>query len=244
VLSGKDPPNTGLPGGGGGRTEGLTDLFHVAQLNLTDNSWTFDPDFDWDNPPVNPNRTLHQRLLARLWSRLSQEPVLADTARLFGLMPRARLPGPWGPRVVVLVLPGLPDLVRLRSVESCLFHHPAAEVTVVLQGGGEELGQHLATLQEVGYNINMTKQLEPGMPSPEWQIESSTILIREVAGREGKSAALPQAPVACKEAEAGTGAEVTAVRVDLTLEEIRKLPRKSFCRRILNEFSILANIIL
>ena len=244
VVSTKDPHNSGLPGGGGGRTEGLTDLFHVAQLNLTDKSWTFDPNFNWENPPVNPNKTLHQRLVARLWSRLRQEPVLADSARLFGLLPRAPPPGPGGPRVLVLVLPGLRDLVSLRSVESCLFHHPAAEVTVVLQGGDEELGKHLATLQEVGYNINITSQLEPGQPQPDWQIDSSTILIREVAGREGKSASLQHATVACKEAEAGTGAEVTAVRIDLTLEEIRNLPKKSFCRRILNEFSILANIIV
>ena len=66
----------------------------------------------------------------------------------------------------MLVLHGFPDLVSLRSVESCLFHHPAAEVTMVLQAGGEELERQLAALQEVGYSINVTRQLEPGLPSP------------------------------------------------------------------------------
>ena len=144
----------------------------------------------------------------------------------------------------MLVLPGFPDLVSLRSVESCLFHHPTAEVTVVLEGGGEELERHLATLQEVGYSINMTRQLEPGLPSPDWQIVSGTILMREVAREEGQGASVPGATVACKEAEAATGAEVAAVRVDLSLEEIRNLPTKSFCRGILNDFSILANVIV
>ena len=88
----------------------------------------------------------------------------------------------------MLVLPGFPDLVSLRSVESCLFHHPTAEVTVVLEGGGQELERHLATLQEVGYSINMTRQLEPGLPSPDWQIVSGTILMREVASEEGQGA--------------------------------------------------------
>ena len=93
---------------------------------------------------------------------------------------------------------------------------------MVLQAGGEELERQLVTLQEVGYSINVTRQLDPGLPSPDWRIDSDTILMREVAGKEGQE--VPGATVACKEAEAATGAEVAAVRLDLTLEEVKNLP--------------------
>ena len=43
------------PGGGGGRVDGLSELFHVAYRNATDNSWRFKPDWDWENPLPNPS---------------------------------------------------------------------------------------------------------------------------------------------------------------------------------------------
>ena len=67
----------------------------------------------------------------------------------------------------MLVLPGLSDLVSLRSVESCLFHHPAAEVTVVLKEGGEELVQHLegmkTQLSEKNEEIKALKEENSGL---------------------------------------------------------------------------------
>ena len=77
-----------LPGGGGGRVDGLTQLFHVAYLNTTDNSWRFEANFDWKRPPPNPSPHLRQKFVANLWSRIRREPIFADGARTLGLFPR------------------------------------------------------------------------------------------------------------------------------------------------------------
>ena len=110
-----------LPGGGGRRTAGLQDLFHLAYYNPTEGSWRMEEELDWANPRPTPSPELRQRLVAGHWARVRQEPMLADAARMFGVFPRPRLAWP-GP--VVEVVAGAVHLLALRSVECVLFHHP------------------------------------------------------------------------------------------------------------------------
>ena len=89
----EDNSESGLPGGSGGRTEGLTELFHLAYHIKKSNSWIFDPNFDWENPPLNPTPYLRQRLVASLWSKIKKEEMFADAARMFGIFPCTANPG-------------------------------------------------------------------------------------------------------------------------------------------------------
>ena len=174
---------SGLPGGSGGRTEGLTELFHLAYHNKKNNSWVFDQNFDWENPPPNPAPYLRQRLVANLWSRIKKESMFADGARMFGLFPRATNPQKEGEEeLLVMESDGVEPLLTLRTIESVFFHHPKASVTFLRSSIGSTWGSlddELETLQESGYNLEVVEE----MPIPwldMWAIHSPTILLKPV----------------------------------------------------------------
>ena len=77
-----------LPGGGGGRTEGISDLFHLYHSDGKNVAWNFDLDHMGPNPGVHRQ----DRFRASFWNYIkSRSPMYANTARLFGLVPLQRL---------------------------------------------------------------------------------------------------------------------------------------------------------
>ena len=81
-------PDSELPGGGGGRTEGLLQLFNVVVVDPKTNTVTSEHDcnndaafcYDWNTPPQNPNPQLRGRLRASFWNIIRKETALKDTA--------------------------------------------------------------------------------------------------------------------------------------------------------------------
>eukprot|EP01084_Bolivina_argentea_P272066 463128_1 len=73
-----------LPGGDGNRTEGLTHLFHTIN---TKNMTTELSDFDWFNPPQNPNFNKFIRLRASQWYEIRKFNHLYENAQTFGVIP-------------------------------------------------------------------------------------------------------------------------------------------------------------
>ena len=89
-------PDSKLPGGGGGRTDGLLQLFNVAVVDkktktvrdglgfiikkdyYDNNSSAFF--FNWNEPPQNPAPELRGRLRASFWNIIRKEGALKDTA--------------------------------------------------------------------------------------------------------------------------------------------------------------------
>ena len=144
----------------------MTELFHKAYHNKKNNTWTFDPNFDWENPPPNPTPYLRQRLVANLWSKIKKEPMFADGARMFGLFPRDANPGVVPTEgeeeeVQVMESDGVEPLLTLRTIESVFFHHPKASITFVRSSFKSDLGKleaELETLQESGYNFGLSKK--------------------------------------------------------------------------------------
>ena len=251
--------DSGLPGGGGGRVDGLSQLFHLAYKNTTDNSWRFDPDFDWENPPPNPSSHLRQRFVANLWSRIRREPMFADSARMFGLFPRPSQSLDED-KVQVVEVEGVPPLLTLRSLESVLFHHPGSSVTLVRtseEGSWGDLEEEVSALQEAGYSIDVLRKA-PNLQPNEWRIYSPTILLKQVPDGEKiyfqnyaeaehtneNVLTLSEVSGFCeKEGREGLD-KLTGVRMDIGLDSIKNSTAKSFCRRILNENCILSNIIV
>ena len=249
--------DSGLPGGGGGRVDGLSQLFHLAYRNTKDNSWRFQPDFDWENPHPNPSSDLRQRLIANLWSRIRREPMFADSARMFGLFPR-----PFKPldedKVQVVEEEGVAPLLTLRSLESVLFHHPASSVTLIRtseEGSWGDLEEEVSALQEGGYSIEVVTKAADLQPNA-WRIYSPTILLKRVPddkrvyfqnyaeAEHTNENVLSLSKDLCEEERRDGFDKLTAVRVDIGLDSIKNLTAKSLCRRILNENCILSNIIV
>ena len=253
-------PDSGLPGGGGGRVDGLRELFHLAFRNTMDNSWRFDPDFDWENPPPNPSSDLRQRLVANLWSRIRRELLFADTARMFGLFPRQPSQPLDGDKVQVVEGEGVAPLLTLRTLESVLFHHPRSSVILIRvseEGSWGDLEEEVHALQEGGYSIEVLIKA-PDLQPNAWRIYSPTILLKKVpddekvffqnyAEVEHRNAnVLPLSEVSgfCEEERREGLDNLTGVRMDIGLGSIKNSSSKSLCRKILNENCILSNIIV
>ena len=234
-----------LPGGGGRRTAGLRDLFHLAYYNPSKGTWRMEEGFDWANPRATPSPELRQRLVAGHWARVRQEPMLADAARVFGVFPRPRLAWP-GP--VVEVLAGDVGLLALRSVESVLFHHPGAEVTLRVRGEEEVVGQGkegqgemegaLEALAEAGYKVRVARTARPDAERVAWSVRGGTVLVARVEGGQGELEQRTVSAASLCGGRAGEVANYTAVSFDLGLEQARRLAKDSPCRRILDDFTI------
>ena len=87
--------SAGMPGGGGSnshssaRTVGLTPLFHTVDMYKISHEeakkWLHD--FDWKNPPPNPNVNIMMRMRATFWDVIRKNQVLYDAACKFGTIP-------------------------------------------------------------------------------------------------------------------------------------------------------------
>ena len=136
----------GMPGGGGSKSSsstriaGLTPLFHTLDFyQMThDEVTTWLAEFNWDNPPPNPEVGLTMRLKASFWDMIRRYPSLYDAGRKFGTIPMSPPVAPVGIKKyrfhVVFTSEvgegGSFGWHRWRSVESILHHHPTSEVIV------------------------------------------------------------------------------------------------------------------
>ena len=188
--------------------------------------------------------------------------MFADSARMFGLFPRAPIPQIEGEEeLLVMESDGVEPLLTLRTIESVFFHHPKASVTFVrssIKSTWGNLEDELESLQESGYNLEVVEE----MPDPwldMWAIHSPTILLKPVPTenntkvKHNLSEELSSKNIKivseksnfCKEENSDQIQNLTAIRINLNLKDIRKYKSStSLCHHILNNFCILANIII
>ena len=260
--------DSALPGGGGGRVDGLSELFHVAYRNATDNSWRFKPDWDWENPLPNPSPHLRQKFVASLWSKIRKEPMFADGARMFGVFPRPVSQSlDSGDNVQVVEGEAVEPILTLRTLESVLFHHPDSSVVLVRTsdtGSWGELEEEVDALQEAGYSIEVVTSIPDLQPNPQssilnpLRIYSPTILLTRVpdeqraifqnyseAEQKNENVlTISEVSDFCdKESREGFD-KLTGVRMNIPFDSIKNASSNSLCRRILNENCILSNIIV
>ncbi|CAK9107980.1 Uncharacterized protein At4g19900 [Durusdinium trenchii] len=122
-----------LPGGGGGRTGGLVELFHQY---VPGTPWTF----DLDNLPPNPGVHKADRYRASFWNYMQRRSSThARAARLFGWLPLQRLgagvPSSGEPlqdnfHFIYTTPPHTLTWRVVRAIEMVFYHHPNARVTM------------------------------------------------------------------------------------------------------------------
>lgn len=147
-----------LPGGGGGRTKGISNLFHTYSPG---NEWTF----NLDEMPPNPGVHKQDRYRASFWNyikrRLPQWYV--DTAQLFGLVPLRRLGEdvPTSPGDVhdlfhfIFTTPAETLTWRVeRAIEAVFYHHPNAKVILHSRYIPAQ-GTRLDVFTETGYRFEV-----------------------------------------------------------------------------------------
>ncbi len=166
-----------MPGGGeSSRMTEVTDLFHTLDLYHVDQSTavTYLWNFNYTNPPQNPNVAKFMKLRATFWNAIRQHQDLVDSAYKLGIVP---LPPPRrGPdhkemlfhlifttsgKDSIRLLGDLPDgkwtsgqwnWRHWRTLESVLYHHPYAQVII----HSNVLKQSLFdVLTESGYNVKV-----------------------------------------------------------------------------------------
>ena len=186
--------------------------------------------------------------------------MFADSARMFGLFPRRPSQPLHEDKVQVIEGEGVEPLLTLRTLESALFHHPGASVTLIRkseEGSWGPLKEEVTALQEGGYSIEVLTKA-PKLRPNEWRIYSPTILLRRVpygergyfqnyaeAEQTNENVLILSEVVGFCEEEGREGFDkLTGVRMDIGLGSIKNSSSKSLCRRILNENCILSNIIV
>ena len=149
-----------LPGGRGGRTKGISNLFH-RYFPENSKAWKF----NLDKMPPNPGVHRQDRYRASFWnyikSRLPQWYV--DTAQLFGLVPLRRL-GEGVPTSAgdvhdlfhfIYTTPAETLTWRVqRAIEAVFYHHPNAKV-IMHSRSLPVKGTRLDVLTETGYNFEV-----------------------------------------------------------------------------------------
>lgn len=148
-----------LPGGGGNRTAGLTDLFHTTHVSA---NGSFIPlEFDWSSPPPNPRPDLVTMYRARLWHRIRSRPALRDAAVTLGIVPYP--PPSHSPHQPSLFLVDPPTQGRAqRAVEAALAAHPFATITVLSNTLPSDTLEGLA---DVGYGVSTRRYNVKGLLS-------------------------------------------------------------------------------
>ncbi|GBG31307.1 Hypothetical Protein FCC1311_075302 [Hondaea fermentalgiana] len=144
-----------LPGGGGNRTAGLLELFHIQKEG---EPWKFDV----NQMPANPGVHKSDRYRAAFWNTFRRRSkIYEDSARLFGNIPLLRL----GKGVHFESEP-LHDSFHfvfnedaatikwrmVRAVEFVLYHHPNARV-VIYSNTLSPTRSRFAVLAEAGYDV-------------------------------------------------------------------------------------------
>lgn len=147
-----------LPGGGGNRSAGLTDIFHNAKISDSNVSFSGLDGFDWENPPPNPNFSKLQRYRAQLWYHIRNIASLRDTAITFGVVPfktpliSASEGSGNGERIFQICTSSVLNKKHQRSIENLFYTIPFAKLTIYsnsLDNGNFEV------FRESGYNVRV-----------------------------------------------------------------------------------------
>ena len=138
-----------LPGGGGNRTAGVVENFHVYRPG---SNWSF----VLDEMTPNPGNDDLDRKRASLWHAVKRaSPYYVDSAYAYGIIPLSRL----GKKQTLsththfhfVLNQSQLDASQFRSIESVFRNHPHAKLTVHTMQ--EAFLPHLFTLQEAGYVV-------------------------------------------------------------------------------------------
>ena len=141
------------------RFKGLLDLFHSIRLyNLTDEQAKKRiSQFNWADPPRNPNLALRMRLVSSMWYIFRNKLDIYESARRFGMFPltpqwlRESVPS----HIFHLIHNEIKQDGGLtwhqwRCIESILRHHPTAKLMIYSNTIEQSL---FDVLTEVGYQI-------------------------------------------------------------------------------------------
>ena len=166
-----------IHGGGGNkhisssRVDRFEDLFHTIDTNTKTEveirNWT--KEFDWNNPPANPDAGRHMRVLSTFWNVIRQHPNIYDSARKFGLLPLTSISDEITSLTFHLiftttkadhivqflsttVVSGNFNWLNMRVIESIFYHHPFARVIVHSNTLPQD---HFNVLTETGYRIRV-----------------------------------------------------------------------------------------
>ena len=154
-----------LPGGGGSinkesdRVGGLLQFFHT--INLYDMSDTEAKEtlknFNWNNPPPNPNIASFMARKATFWNVLRENPVFYDTARRYNLLPISPplFKGSSEDLVFHVSFNDNVNRLSLRSVESVFYHHPSAKVIVHSETAKQE---DFIVFTESGFTVEVRSE--------------------------------------------------------------------------------------
>ena len=147
-----------LPGGGGKRTAGLTDLFHTVEVTRDYKSFEGLTDFSWVSPPPNPANHKRDRLRASFWNVISRNKELKGNAHLFGMLPFPMFDDPSLPEKItffaVHTIGEIHGRMR-RSMESVFRHHPNAKLVLFVNENISDATDALLPLIEAGYNLEI-----------------------------------------------------------------------------------------
>jgi len=171
-----------LPGGKEktGRVSGLLDIFHRIDKprNLTIG-------FDLSGPiPPNPGNHEADRRRAAFWHRLKRVSYYEDAAKIFGRIPLQRL----GSGMIqddlhnnfhfVMNQTDLNDWRSRRVIESVLFHHPNAEISIHVEGyvQGDSEGE-FSIFAESGYRVSIL-----AISSQSASVEQIKLLLQRFGG--------------------------------------------------------------
>ena len=188
-----------MPGGGGNthsassRVGGLESFFHTIDTysNTTEEIQTWVREFDWQNPPANPESGQLMRVRATFWNVIRKQQNIYDSARKFGLLPIATIPNQITYLTFHLIfttpevdnvkiwhngsVDGTFNWLNMRVIESIFYHHPYAEVII----HSNTLPQHhFDVLTETGYKIKVQaynlSEMILHSPSPHFNLDRIT----------------------------------------------------------------------
>lgn len=150
-----------LPGGKGGRTKGISNLFHTYRPEDGD-TWSF----DLDRMPPNPGVHRQDRYRASFWNYIKKRlpSWYVDTAELFGLVPLRRLGEGTGTdttntvhSLFHFVFTTPPETLTWRvqrAIEAVFYHHPNAKV-IMHSRSLPVSGTRLDCFAETGYDFEI-----------------------------------------------------------------------------------------
>ncbi|XP_046853624.1 uncharacterized protein LOC124446788 [Xenia sp. Carnegie-2017] len=170
-----------LPGGGGlnqtisDRVKGLTNMFHTIDLFriTSEEAQKKLEDFNWSQPPKNPDFATRMRMMSSMWYIIRQKDVFYETALRFGMLPltpKWMMNAEGQSHIFHLILNARGSKKRSdyyvlswyqwRCVESVLRHHPTARLYI----HSNTLEQKsFDFLTEVGYQITVKRYKIDGL---------------------------------------------------------------------------------
>jgi drug/metabolite transporter (DMT)-like permease len=149
-------PDSRLPGGGGGRSQGLTQLFHLVEYTRAGLPIEV-KNFDWAKPLPNPNNAQRDRFRATFWNTIRKHESLRDMALMMGVVPFQLAPDSFrGSRLRFHLFHTGKEadwsLLARRTVESIFYRMPHADVWV---HSSHLAPESLEIFKETGYSVHL-----------------------------------------------------------------------------------------